>query len=95
MSIYINSICICYKNKGKSTNILSIIKRNNKKSHYTSRIYHSSRVITLGEFFCSHEQGIEGICAIGTVFEQVFFGLCQLLSPFILVESVAPTGNVS
>ena len=53
--------------------------------HHSTHINHSSRVLTLGEFFTSDEQGIEGIRAIGTVFEQILFQFNQFLTPFILV----------
>ena len=43
----------------------------------------------MGGFFASDEQGIEGICAVGTVFEQVFLRLGQFLAALILVKSVA------
>ena len=43
----------------------------------------------MGEFFTSDEQGIEGVCAVGTVFEEIFLRLGQLLAPFILMETVA------
>jgi hypothetical protein len=66
-----------------------------KTLHHPSRIYHSSRVLTLGEFFTSDEQGIEGICAIGTVFEEIFFRLSQLLTSLVLVEVIEPTSSPS
>ena len=52
--------------------IFQIIKfpRTHVILHHPSRIYHSSRVFTLGEFFTSDEQGIECTCAIGMVFED-------------------------
>ena len=42
----------------------------------------------MGEFFTSDEQGIEGVCAVDTVFEEIFLRLGQLLAPFILKETV-------
>ncbi len=64
-------------------------------SRHATHIHHSSRVFTLGEFFTPDEQGIEGICAFGTVFKEIFFRFCQLLTSFVLVEAIAPTSNPS
>lgn len=47
----------------------------------------------LREFFAPNVQGIKGIRAIGTVFEEVFFGLGKLLAGLVFVESVAPVQN--
>ena len=41
------------------------------------------------ELFAPNVQCIKGICAIGTVFEEVFLGLGQLLAGLVFVEAVA------
>ena len=43
----------------------------------------------LWEFFAADVEGVEGIGAVGTVFEKVFFGLRLLLHGFVLAEAVA------
>ena len=44
----------------------------------------------LRELFAANIQGIKSVRAVGTVFEEVFFGLGKLLSGFVFVEAVAP-----
>ena len=43
----------------------------------------------LWEFFAADVEGVEGIGAVGTVFEKVFFGLRMLLHRLVLAEAVA------
>ena len=43
----------------------------------------------LRELFAPNIECIEGISAIGTVFEEVFLGLGQLLAGLVFVEAVA------
>ena len=43
----------------------------------------------LGELFAADIEHIEGIGAVGTVFEKVFFGLRLLLHRLVLAEAVA------
>ena len=43
----------------------------------------------LWELLAADIEGIEGIGAVGTVFEKVFFGLWLLLHTFVLAEAVA------
>ena len=43
----------------------------------------------LGELFAADIEGVEGIGAVGTVFEKVFFGLGLLLHGLVLAEAVA------
>ena len=45
----------------------------------------------LWEFFAADIEGVEGIGAVGTVFEKVFFGLRLLLHGLVLAEAVAPS----
>ena len=47
----------------------------------------------MGEFLASDEQGIEGISAIGTVFEEILFRFSQLFASFVLVKAIASTSN--
>lgn len=47
----------------------------------------------LGEFLAADVESIEGIGAVGAVFEQVFFALGELFAGFILTEAVASVGN--
>ena len=65
-----------------------------KNSPFWSKFLSESGVIDtrndlLREFFAPNVQGIKGIRAIGTVFEEVFFGLGKLLAGLVLVEAVA------
>ena len=46
----------------------------------------------LWEFLCSYVQRIEGIGAVGAVFEEVFFCLGLFLAAFVFVEAIAVTG---
>ena len=43
----------------------------------------------LWELFAANVEGVEGIGAVGTVFEKVFFGLRLLLHRLVLAEAVA------
>ena len=45
--------------------------------------------IVLGELLAADVERIEGIGAVGTVFEKVFFGLRLLLHTFVFAEAVA------
>lgn len=45
----------------------------------------------LWELFAADIERIEGIGAVGTVFEKVFFGLRLLLHTFVLAEAVTTT----
>ena len=58
----------------------------NSRSRYAKRI-------VIGEFFAADVEGIESVCAVGAVFEQVFFGLGELFAGLILAEAVAPVGD--
>lgn len=46
----------------------------------------------VGEFFAADVEGVEGIGAIGAVFEEVFFCLGEFFAAFVFLETVAPTG---
>ena len=37
-----------------------------------------------GELFAADVESIEGICAVGSVFEEVFFALSKFLAAFVL-----------
>ena len=41
------------------------------------------------ELLAANIERVEGICAVGTVFEKVFFGLQLLLHRLVLAEAVA------
>ena len=43
----------------------------------------------LWEFFAADVEGVEGIGAVGTMFEKVFFGLRLLFHRLVLAEAVA------
>ena len=45
----------------------------------------------LWELLAADVEGVEGIGAVGTVFEKVFFGLRLLLHTFVLAEAVTTT----
>ncbi len=44
-----------------------------------------------GEFSAADVEGIEGVGAVGAVFEQVFFGFGELFAGFVFTEAVAPS----
>lgn len=46
------------------------------------------------EFLDTDVDGIEGIGAVGVVFEQVFFALCNFLAGLILAEAVASAAEL-
>ena len=45
--------------------------------------------ISVWEFFASNIKSIKRICAVGAVFEEVFFTLGKFLAAFVLAETVA------
>ena len=45
------------------------------------------------EFLAAYVKSVEGIGAIGAVFEQVFFALGEFFAGFILAEAVAPAAD--
>ena len=45
----------------------------------------------LWELLAADVEGVEGIGAVGTVFEKVFFGRRLLLHTFVLAEAVTTT----
>ena len=45
------------------------------------------------EFLTAYVERIERICAVGTVFEEVFFTLGKFLAAFVLSETVAAAAN--
>ena len=45
------------------------------------------------KFFAANVESIEGIGAVGAVFELVFLGLRKLFAGLILAEAVAPTAD--
>ena len=73
----VQKICIFHGNRAFS----------GRKSSETGVI--DTRNDLLREFFAPNVQGIKGIRAVGTVFEEVFLGLGKLLSGFVFVEAAA------
>ena len=47
----------------------------------------------LGEFLATDVESIECIGAVGAVFEQVFFGLSEFFTAFVLAEAIAPASD--
>lgn len=45
------------------------------------------------ELFATDVESIEGIGAVGSVFEQIFFALGELFAGLVLAEVVAPFGD--
>ena len=45
------------------------------------------------EFLAADVEGIEGVGAVGAVFEQIFFALGELFAGLVLAEAVAPVGD--
>ena len=51
--------------------------------------------IPVREFFAADVEGIEGVGAVGAVFEEVFFGLCELFAGLVFAEAVASAAYTS
>ena len=49
--------------------------------------------VAVRELFPADVEGVEGVGAVGAVFEEVFFGLGELFSGFVLAEAEATTGD--
>ena len=49
--------------------------------------------ITVWELLAADVERIEGICAVGAVFEEVFFRFCKFLAAFVLAEAVATAAH--
>lgn len=49
--------------------------------------------VVVRELLAADVEGIEGVGAVGTVFEQVFFALGKFLAGFVFAEAVATVGN--
>ena len=47
----------------------------------------------LGEFLTTDVESIECICAVGAVFEEVFFRLGKFLAAFVLAKTVAAVAH--
>ena len=47
----------------------------------------------LGEFGTPDVEGIESVCAVGAVLEQVFLGLGEFLPTLVLAEAVSATAD--
>ena len=60
-------------------------------------LYHARKVQAeigvLWEFWTSYIEGIESVCAIGAVLEQVFLGLSEFLPTLVLAEAVSATAD--
>ena len=70
--------------KTKNNYILNINNKSTKLSHPT----HANWVqIVLWELLAADVEGIEGIGAVGMVFEKVIFGLLLFLHTFVLAEA--------
>ena len=47
----------------------------------------------VGEFFAADVEGVEGVGAVGAVFEEVFFGFGELFTGFVFAEAVAASAD--
>ena len=47
----------------------------------------------LGELGATDVEGIESVCAVGAVLEQVFLGLGEFLPSLVLAEAVSATAD--
>ena len=47
----------------------------------------------LGEFGTADVEGIESVCAVGAVLEQVFLGLGKFLPTLVLAEAVSASAD--
>ena len=63
--------------------------------YYSIQIHRHIRHLTLRKLLASNIHRIEGIHAVRSVFESVFFRLRQFFSTLILVEAVASTIDAS
>lgn len=57
-----------------------------------SRSRHAKRIVE-GEFFTADVESIEGVGAVGAMFEQVFLALGKFLTGFVFLEAVATVGD--
>ena len=48
-----------------------------------------------GEFFAADEEGIEGVGAVGAVFEKVLLRFGEFLASLVFTEAIAPSGDSS
>lgn len=58
-----------------------------KKSRYAR--YGEGEAVVERELINTDVESIESVGAIGAVFEQVFFALCELFAGFVFTEAVA------
>lgn len=49
--------------------------------------------VVIRELLAADVEGIESICAVGAVFEQVFLGLCELFAGLVLAEAVSASAD--
>ena len=49
--------------------------------------------VTIWKFFAADVESIESVCAVGAVFEEVFFTLGKFLAAFVLAETVATAAH--
>lgn len=49
--------------------------------------------LPIREFFGADVEGIEGVGAVGAVFEQGFFGLCEFFAGLVFAEAVASSAD--
>ena len=47
----------------------------------------------LGKFLAADVESIESVCAVGAVFEQVFFRLGKFFAAFVFSEAVAAAAH--
>ena len=60
-------------------------------------LYHARKVQAeigvLWEFWTSYIEGVESVCAVGAVLEQVFLGLGEFLPTLVLAEAVSAAAD--
>ncbi len=49
--------------------------------------------MVLWEFFSSDVEGVEGVCAVGAVFEEGFFRFGEFFAGFVFAKAVATTAD--
>ena len=63
----------------------------NIKLKYSANIHAES--VAVREFLAADVECIERICAVGAVFEEVFFALGKFLAAFVLAKTVAAAAH--
>ena len=72
--------------RGQNHNNASPNKYRNKSNNAR---YIDRESVTIWKFFAADVESIESVCAVGAVFEEVFFTLGKFFAAFVFSETVA------